>query len=145
MSGGYEGQQDFEGATLAISAYLAAISRWIDCSPVNVQRTEMEGFLLRAIKVFEEAGEMVAAIIGMTGQNPRKGVTHSMDDVIDESLDSAASLLMLVESATGNRGESLPRLFAKIEKVYERMLAVEAEPHQKWLTEKMPTETVVPE
>jgi hypothetical protein len=107
---------------------VAEISRWIDCSPANLQRTEQEAFLLRSIKIFEEGGEMVAAIIGMTGQNPRKGVTHTFDDVIDEALDTALTALAFVESATGNVGESLPRLFAKVEKVHARMLAFENGP-----------------
>lgn len=102
---------------------VAEISRWIDTSPANARRTPDEAFLLRAIKIFEEAGEMVQAIIGLTGQNPRKGVTHSLDDVLEEALDTALTALAFVESATGNRTESLPRLFAKIEKVHLRMLA----------------------
>jgi hypothetical protein len=42
---------------------------------------------MRLIKVVEEAGEASAAYIGMTGQNPRKGVTHTAADVADELCD----------------------------------------------------------
>jgi NTP pyrophosphatase (non-canonical NTP hydrolase) len=42
---------------------------------------------LRLLKVTEEAGEVAQAWIGMTGQNPRKGVTHTAADVADELCD----------------------------------------------------------
>jgi hypothetical protein len=42
---------------------------------------------LRILKVTEEAGEVAAAYIGMTGQNSRKGVTHSSGDVARELCD----------------------------------------------------------
>lgn len=101
---------------------LATISRWIDNSPANLQRTPDEAMLLRAIKAFEEAGEMASNIIGMTGQNPRKGVTSTAEEVIDEAVDTALTFLAFVEHMTGNVGASLPILLAKIEKVHERMV-----------------------
>ncbi|MFF4350878.1 MazG-like family protein [Streptomyces sp. NPDC001530] len=42
---------------------------------------------MRLLKVTEEAGETAAAYIGMTGQNPRKGTTHTPADVADELCD----------------------------------------------------------
>ncbi|WP_151481448.1 MazG-like family protein [Streptomyces albicerus] len=42
---------------------------------------------MRLMKVTEEAGEATAAYIGMTGQNPRKGTTHTRADVADELCD----------------------------------------------------------
>ncbi|WP_405862834.1 MazG-like family protein [Streptomyces sp. NBC_01515] len=42
---------------------------------------------MRLMKVVEEAGEASAAYIGMTGQNPRKGTTHTAADVADELCD----------------------------------------------------------
>ncbi|MEU0406765.1 MazG-like family protein [Streptomyces griseorubiginosus] len=42
---------------------------------------------MRLIKVVEEAGEASAAYIGMTVQNPRKGITHTPADVADELCD----------------------------------------------------------
>ncbi|MEU5429967.1 hypothetical protein AB0H73_30840 [Streptomyces olivoreticuli] len=42
---------------------------------------------MRLLKVSEEAGEAAAAYIGMTGQNPRKGTTHTPADLADELCD----------------------------------------------------------
>jgi len=50
---------------------------------------------MRLMKVVEEAGEASAAYIGMTGQNPRKGVTHARVDVADELCDVTAPAAVL--------------------------------------------------
>ncbi|MFF4403646.1 MazG-like family protein [Streptomyces sp. NPDC001404] len=39
---------------------------------------------LRLMKLTEEAGKVTAAYIGLVGQNPRKGVTHTRGDVAAE-------------------------------------------------------------
>jgi hypothetical protein len=54
--------------------------------------------LLQAMKVQEEAGELAEAMIGVTGQNPRKGVTHTWDDTVLEAVDVAMSALVFVET-----------------------------------------------
>jgi NTP pyrophosphatase (non-canonical NTP hydrolase) len=56
--------------------------------------------LCRALKVQEEAGELAQAVIGVLGQNPRKGVTHNWDHVVDEAIDTALSALVLAETVT---------------------------------------------
>jgi hypothetical protein len=54
--------------------------------------------ILRAMKVQEEAGELAAALIGILGQNPRKGITHTTNDAINEAIDVAISALVFIES-----------------------------------------------
>ncbi|WP_393099211.1 MazG-like family protein [Streptomyces sp. LN325] len=51
---------------------------------VNDGREEL---LLRILKLSEEVGEVAQAVIGATGQNPRKGTTHTWDDVRSELCD----------------------------------------------------------
>ncbi|MCX4574646.1 MazG-like family protein [Streptomyces sp. NBC_01571] len=46
-----------------------------------------EELLLRILKLSEEVGEVARAVIGATGQNPRKGTTHTWDDVRAELCD----------------------------------------------------------
>ncbi|MCZ4604957.1 MazG-like family protein [Streptomyces sp. Lzd4kr] len=43
--------------------------------------------LLQLLKIQEEAGEVAEAVIGATGQNPRKGHSHDWDDVEAEICD----------------------------------------------------------
>lgn len=52
----------------------------------------------RILKVTEEAGEAAAAWIGLTGQNPRKGITHTRDDVAGELADMAMAALVAIAS-----------------------------------------------
>lgn len=50
--------------------------------------------LMRILKVQEEAGEVASAVVGATGQNPRKGVTHSWHDVMEELTDVAVTAMV---------------------------------------------------
>ncbi|MFF4543636.1 MazG-like family protein [Streptomyces sp. NPDC001406] len=43
--------------------------------------------LLQLLKIQEEAGEVAEAVIGAMGQNPRKGHSHTWDDVEAEVCD----------------------------------------------------------
>ena len=43
--------------------------------------------ILQILKITEEAGEVAEALIGVTGQNPRKGYSHSWRDVESELCD----------------------------------------------------------
>lgn len=55
----------------------------------------------RILKVAEEAGEAASAWIGVVGQNPRKGVSHTIADVEHELMDviiTAAVALFSVSS-----------------------------------------------
>lgn len=97
---------------------LVALSRWID-APNSHRDPEAQAWA-RIAKVGEEAGEVVAAFIGATGQNPRKGVTHSIDDVTDELLDVALTALAAVEHLRGHDGSAFELLAAKLERVARR-------------------------
>lgn len=46
------------------------------------------------LKLQEETGEAAAAWIGIQGQNPRKGVTHIVEDLINELVDVAITALV---------------------------------------------------
>jgi NTP pyrophosphatase (non-canonical NTP hydrolase) len=43
--------------------------------------------ILQILKITEEAGEVAEALIGVTGQNPRKGFSHTWRDVENELCD----------------------------------------------------------
>ena len=71
---------------------IAAISALINSTyPANI---DAEAALWRrCAKVSEEAGEVTEALLGMLGENPRKGYTHTESDVIHELLDVALAAL----------------------------------------------------
>lgn len=72
---------------------LIRISDWIDDAPQNAARDREAALWGRVSKVSEECGETIAALIGATGQNPRKGTTHVLADVCEELLDVALTAL----------------------------------------------------
>ncbi|MGW1804146.1 MazG-like family protein [Streptomyces sp. NPDC002078] len=59
-----------------------------------------EGLLLRVLKLSEEVGEVAEAIIGTTGQNPRKGITHTWEDVQAELCDVVITALVALRTLT---------------------------------------------
>lgn len=68
--------------------------RWLD----SANGTEPHELTCRILKLTEEAGEAAAAWIGVVGQNPRKGVTHTRADVVRELADVAFTALVAIES-----------------------------------------------
>ena len=67
---------------------------WLDGHHGNDRQQQT----MRILKVTEEAGEVAQAWIGFTGQNPRKGVTHTDREVADELADVALTALVAIES-----------------------------------------------
>lgn len=76
-------------------------------------------FSMRLLKLQEEMGEVAQAYIGWTGQNPRKGVTHTQDDLLDELADVAVTALVAMESLDPVNGEIAWN--SRIEKLTDRI------------------------
>lgn len=72
------------------------------------------------MKVGEEFGEAVAAYIGMTGQNPRKGVTHTMDDLLGELADVALTALTAMQHLTKDVDRTRRIILDRIDHVHRR-------------------------
>ncbi|WP_220458004.1 MazG-like family protein [Actinotalea sp. JY-7876] len=98
--------------SLAAHQALVSLSLWIDAG--NAGRDPEAITWGRLAKISEEHGEVIAAYIGATGQNPRKGVTHTLDDVAQELLDVAVTALCAYEHITGHKGLALAGLSSKI-------------------------------
>ncbi|MFF0822507.1 MazG-like family protein [Micromonospora haikouensis] len=79
-------------------ADLYATVRRVTAQLDAVNGTSREEIGLRILKLVEEAGEAASAWIGAVGQNPRKGVTHTRDDVAAELADAAFTALVAIAS-----------------------------------------------
>ncbi|GAA2156464.1 hypothetical protein GCM10009760_57460 [Kitasatospora kazusensis] len=75
---------------------------------------------MRLMKLSEEVGETMQAYIGATGQNPRKGVTHTRTDVADELCDVIVTAMVALDRFTPDPQEHLA---AKIQRIAERSRA----------------------
>ncbi|MGG8410494.1 MazG-like family protein [Streptomyces sp. 12297] len=78
------------------TALIRAVSAWIDSSPQNAGRDHEALLWGRVAKVGEEAGEVIAALVGATGHNPRKGQSATLKDVEYELLDTAMTALAAI-------------------------------------------------
>jgi hypothetical protein len=65
---------------------------------------------VRVMKLAEETGEAVAAYIGVTGENPRKGVTAAPDDLTGELCDVVLAALVALATVTGGTPQAESRL-----------------------------------
>ncbi|MFB7939200.1 MazG-like family protein [Streptomyces sp. NPDC056049] len=61
--------------------------------------------LLRVLKLSEEVGEAAQAVIGATGQNPRKGTSHSWADVEAELCDVVITAMVALRTLTPDASE----------------------------------------
>jgi hypothetical protein len=104
------------GSDWDLFADIRAINAWIDnANPRNAHEDSM-----RVMKIGEEYGEAVAAYIGMTGQNPRKGITHTEHDLLNELADVAITALCAMEHFTGQTEVTRALLASKISKILIR-------------------------
>jgi NTP pyrophosphatase (non-canonical NTP hydrolase) len=84
---------------------------WLDA---NRPAGGEQGVLSRMLKLSEEVGEVAQAVIGATGQNPRKGVTHTWEDVQGELCDVVITALVALRSLTPDTREVFSRHLAKV-------------------------------
>ncbi len=74
---------------------------WLDShvGPLYTQQPLAQHWA-RIGKLNEEAGEAVQALIGWTAQNPRKGFTHDIDDVLAELGDVVLTGILAIQHFT---------------------------------------------
>jgi len=77
-------------------AVVARLTAWLD----DHNGSSTPETALRLMKVSEEAGEVAAAWIGVVGQNPRKGVTHTTADVANELCDVIVAAMVAMTTLT---------------------------------------------
>ncbi|WP_203718551.1 MazG-like family protein [Asanoa siamensis] len=96
--------------TDTIWALIPAATQWLDAAN---GRDESE-LSYRILKVTEEAGEVASAWIGVRGQNPRKGTTHTKSDVAAELADVVITALVAIESLGLDARATLETTAAKV-------------------------------
>jgi len=89
---------------------VADLVAWLD----SINGRSQEEITLRILKITEEAGEVAQAWIGVTGQNPRKGVTHTVADVQGELIDVMVTAAVALASVTDDPAAALDAKLAQI-------------------------------
>lgn len=90
-------------AIIACSDAIDISNRWRQEVYVNEQHSLAE----RILKIVEEVGELSEAYIGYTGQNERKGFTHTLEDLRSEIVDVITSGLVALAGTRANDGDRL--------------------------------------
>jgi hypothetical protein len=102
--------------------HVARTVAWLDTANGRGQHE----IAVRVMKITEEAGEAAAAYIGLTGNNPRKGVTAGPDDLAAELCDVALAALIALATMTGGTPQAESALFAHVAARAVRLRALRA-------------------
>jgi hypothetical protein len=99
--------------------HVATLVAWLDAAN---PRTDHE-VACRVMKLAEETGEAVAAYIGMTGQNPRKGTCATLADLTSELCDVIVTAMVALATITGTAADAEANLQAHLAARFTRLLA----------------------
>lgn len=92
------------------------IRQWLD---ENTEQSGEDRRLLRVLKISEELGEVSEAVHGALGANPRKGASHSWEDVRKELCDVAVTTLVALATLSEDPGKELD---ARLEHLVARLV-----------------------
>ena len=81
---------------------------------------------VRVMKIAEETGEAVAAYIGLTGANPRKGVIAGPEELAAELCDVVLAALIALATVTGGTPQAESRLAGHVADRAGRLRALRA-------------------
>jgi len=93
------------------------IRTWLDDE--GAQAPELDVRLLRVLKIGEELGEVSEALMGALGANPRKGASHTWEDVQKELCDVAVTTLVALATLTPDAEKILD---ARLQHLVDRVL-----------------------
>ena len=96
----------------ALGVEFAENVRWVDAHldrevAQAYQDQPLAQHWARITKVMEEAGEAINELIGVTGQNPRKGVYSDMDKLLGELADVALTGIYAIQHFTKDEARTL--------------------------------------
>lgn len=85
-------------------ASVEGLDQWLDdkVGP-EYQEDRLAQDWARISKIGEELGETIQAFIGFTAQNPRKGFTHTQQQVLDEIADTVFTGILAIQHFTKDR------------------------------------------
>ncbi|MGW0707968.1 MazG-like family protein [Streptomyces sp. NPDC002643] len=92
---------------------MSLLHAWVESNRLHDGR---EPLLLGLLKLQEEVGEVAQAVIGATGSNPRKGTTHTWDDVQAELCDVVITALIALRMLTPDAQAVFTAHLAKVER-----------------------------
>jgi NTP pyrophosphatase (non-canonical NTP hydrolase) len=106
--------------------HLLAIVREVDAhldanTAEAYQLQPLAGHWARVTKVCEEAGEVWKALSKATGENPRKGVCGTWEELLEELGDTASAALCAIQHITKDEADTGAVLVAALAKAHRRV------------------------
>lgn len=111
-----------EAGTLnRVLAIIRNVDEWLDAevSP-GYQGQPLAQDWARVAKVAEEVGEAVDALIGCTGQNPRKGHYGTLDDLFGELGDVVVTGMFAIQHFSKDETRTAAVIMGALEKAAKR-------------------------
>ena len=97
------------------------VDEWLDSDVSVTYREQPLGQdWARVAKVAEEVGEAIDALIGCTGQNPRKGHYGEVEDLLGELADVAMTGMFAIQHFTKDNARTASVIMAALEKAAAR-------------------------
>ncbi|TMR89077.1 MazG-like family protein [Nonomuraea basaltis] len=103
---------------ITLAQHVRLLLTWLDAAN---PRTEHE-IAMRIMKIGEEFGEVVSAYIGVTGQNPRKGVSATHAELTGELCDVIIAAMSALATVAGGPEDAEKILSTHIAARYPRLL-----------------------
>ncbi len=90
------------------------VDEWLDSAVSDIYKDQpLAQDWARVSKVVEEAGEAINALIGISGQNPRKGTYADTADLVGELADVALTGIYAIQHFTKDADRTLSVLLDK--------------------------------
>ena len=97
------------------------VDQWLDAEvSVGYQGQPLAQDWARVAKITEEVGEAIDALIGCTGQNPRKGHYGTADDLLGELGDVVVTGMFAIQHFTKDERQTFAIVMAALEKAAKR-------------------------
>jgi hypothetical protein len=115
-----------EGDTTKATEYwpplIEAIDVWLDRDAASAYQDQpLAQDWARVAKVAEETGEAIDRLIALTGQNPRKGVCGTREELLGELADVALTAIFAIQHFTKDAAETFRILDADLAKIADRV------------------------
>jgi hypothetical protein len=102
--------------------HVARTVAWLDAA----NGRDAHEIAVRVMKTAEEAGEAVAAYIGVTGANPSKGVSATSSELAGELCDVVLAALVALATVADGAPQAQARLAAHVTARAARLAALRA-------------------
>lgn len=109
------------GISDRVLAIIRNVDKWLDAEvSAGYQGQPLAQDWARVAKAAEEAGEAIDALIGCTGQNPRKGHSGTLEGLLGELGDVAVTGMLAIQHFTKDEWKTAAVIMTALEKAAKR-------------------------